>query len=588
MNVNLNSRADLNALNKLMADASIPNDVQVEGKKVEDHSLRITVGASGAAAVSVPSNRPAIDGVDGNPQVSLAELEEMVENISKSLGGSPSLDKGPANPPRFGKGPANPPRFGKGPANPSPSPTKTLDMAFNLFAVIDILQKAGIAFKNAAKEVNRLEHDHKRGLIEQEAKQIEKNGLSASASSRNSAILGLATSIGSAALTTVGTIYQMGAFKQSGVDALDKPIAENEGLLKDFQKIKGSGSLDDLAAKPPEIKPPEIKQQLDINKEGLGKPSIENEGIELQEIKPAGENKVNPEIKDNPEVKNPEVKKPEVEKKPEVGDDGLTETERKENVELVTEKGKVDAAKDDFDKCSKDVMECTIKKGEAANKLMEARKSNNPDEIKSAQDAFNKRQAELEAANTRLDGAADAHINASKEFRTKFDDLISKQKAKIADAKKAPNADAGKIKMMEDRLGKLKSVRDGTCSQIGDQIKDTLGYKISNLRSLRQDSMNNANNSKDFTTGKTWEAFAGIEKALGDSIGGFFRMESEAADGKGKSTARLIQRDEEQVDTARDATKAMQKGADELLDLLRDLRQTVTRLDHETAQAIFR
>lgn len=576
MNVSFNNSANLNALNKLVDDANIPEGLSVDGKKVEDRSLRITVGASGDTAVSVPRNRPTIDDADGCQQVPLKDLENAVLNFSNSL--------------------KNPPPGG------GQSPSKALDNVFNVFAVIDTLQKAGFAFKQTAKTVNRLEHEHKQRLIEQQANQLEKNGNAAATNTFNSAWIGVATGVLQGVTTGLSTAYQMTAYKQSGADTLNKPIDDNKNMLKEFQSFKGGGSLDDLAVKPPEIKPPEIKQpevkqNLDINKEGQAGLPNESKMVELKdinEIKPEPkvdskvDSKVDPKADLKADSKNVPANPDKVEKKSEVGVDGLSDSEREENLELTKLKGTVEAANDDFTNCREDVTRLTIEKEKAAQNLKEARSSGDNDQIKTAQLKYNEQAISLEAAEKRLDTVIDKQVGVCNEYKAKFDDLISKQEHRIAEAKKAPGADPSKIKGMQDRLGKLKSVRDGSCKRMGDQLKNPLEYRISKLRMARQEKMNTATNSKEFATGKAWEGIGSIGKSFFDSGVGFSRSKAEGEDGRGKSVERLIQRDVERVDTANDATKAMIKGADDLLELLKNLRLTAAQLDQQTNQAIWR
>ena len=442
-----------------------------------------------------------------------------------------------------------------GDGNPSPAPTKPLSAparlsaAFNIVAILDLIQMASSEMLKVSRDMNRHERQHKAELQASTGKIMRQIGESNAAAARTGAILGSVMTGVTGILSVCGFREQFKAFSKTSVKADQLAVKESTDMLK------------------------EVKGYKDVpGEKGLFGTSELKKGasIELQEIKsqPAENVQGQPALKNQPaeNLQNPSVKNSDL-----FGDD------------VIKAAGKVKRCEADVKKAEAETNDSGLALSNAKLRAKDLKPDDKTQEAQGARQGLDSQRLVYEQKRMNLQEKADTHIDACKDFKNKMETAIKDKQKAVNEA-----ADPLEKQKLKDELKQMQSIRDKECFDMGDGLTKSLNHKVSFTQESLEKSLISASNTEEMAWAKGFETVAGIFKQGFDAGQGFVKMHADAEEGAKRETEHLHQAGETKVDSDIEMAKNMQEDWKRMQQMMIDLRKMVADLEYQTMTSIFK
>ena len=543
MNVNLQKYVGLVNPGDLSVGSKTP-DVSAEGVSPSGSSAPFSVTEGGKPTVgdAAPKDRPELDEAPKSTPAQLKKLERALKDLDKYLSLGAPLGA-PANGAPANGAPANGAPSNGAPANgngaPVPAPNPHAEAAFNLVALLDLMQQAANEGSKVSREIKQQEREMKASAQEKTAANIRANGESSAQSAFNSAMIGLGSAIGSTALSSVSFGLQYKAYNESslGKFEVDASGAQKElDLVKSYKDVPGEAGLS--------IGPGGQQPGSNLDQGNM---------IELRNLNAP---------KDAPKVESSPFS-------PTVA--GL--------------KGKVDACKAKVDETSKGLKNAVVSDVDAKAKLGDAVKADKAGDVSSAKNELDVKHAERLKLQKDMETQVEEHIGACTEYRDQMDQEIADKQALLA-KETVPE----KKLDLQNQIIRMQSVRNKECFQMAKNgLTDSLEHKLNFIHGNMKAAQGEVTGSKSFIDSKEWEVVSGFVRQMLDATGqGLNRMDSERSEAAGKEAEHMSRAAETRADAAIEASEGMRQNFQQVQKMVIDLRQAIVQADHESMRAILR
>lgn len=507
-------------------------------QKADDVSLNITENKS-----SGPLGQPApqeLDAPEGNMQMTPGRLDKTLEKLSDT---PVNLGDKPVKP--------NDTPVNLGDGNPSPAPSKPLSSparittAFNIVAILDLIQTASNEMSRVVRDMNINEHKHKAKMQEQTAEIIRQTGEASASAAMTSAILGsVMTGVG-AVLSGIGFREQYKAFAKADVKTTELAAKEATDMLKEVKDFKKVAGTDELLGKY------ELPKDVPVEMKEIPSQSAEN--IPNQ---PA-ENLQKPEVTNSTLFRDPEKIV------------NLSAAVHKRGEEVVVAKKAAEKSALGLNDARKNVND--FKPGDLADPAMQARKE------------LNAKWTEHEQKQADLQDKVDGHISACQEFKRAMEADISAKQTALSQAKTPAEK-----QRLQGELTRMQSVYHKECSKMGDALETSLNQKVVFTHAALDKAQMQVQNTEEMAWAKGFETAAGIVRQGFEAGQGFAKMHGDEKEASKREQEHLAQASETRADSDIEMSKHLREDWNRVQQMVIELRKMAADLEYQTMNSIFR
>lgn len=504
-------------------------------QKADDVSLNVTeTKSSGPSGQTKPRE---LDAPEVNGQMTLNDLDKTFGKLGGAFG------KPNGAPVKLGDAPTPPT-----PPAPKPSPSSAparLTAAFNIVAILDLIQVASNEMLKVSREMNRNERQHKAALQENTGKLMRETGEASAAAAKTGAILGSVMTGVAGVLSVCGFREQFKAFSKADVKVEELAAKESTDLLKEVKGFKDVAGEEGLVGK---FEQPKGGQ------------------FEMKELK--GEDILS-ENKQNPPAE--EVQKPQVENSKLFSED------------VASLSGEVHKRAEEFNRAEKAFEDGNVKLVGAQQKMGDFKPGDNSQEAFGARTGLDSQRMIHEQNRMALHNRADEHIAACKRFKGLMEADIAKKQAAVDKA-----TDPAMKQQLQGELTRMKAVYNKECFNMGEGLTKSLNRKVAFTQESLEKSLISASNTEEMAWAKAFETAAGIVKQGFESGQGYNKMHGDMKEGKQKELEHLSQSSETKTDSDIEMAKNTQEDWKHMQQMMIELRKLTADLEYQTMSSIFK
>lgn len=507
-------------------------------QKADDVSLNVTENKS-SGPLGQP-NPQELDPPEGDLRMTPGRLDKTLEKLSDT---PVNLGDKPVKP--------NDTPVNLGDGNPSPAPSKPLSSparittAFNIVAILDLIQTASNEMSRVVRDMNINEHKHKAKMQEQTAEIIRQTGEASASAAMTSAILGsVMTGVG-AVLSGIGFREQYKAFAKADVKTTELAAKEATDMLKEVKDFKKVAGTDELLGKY------ELPKDVPVEMKEIPSQSAEN--IPNQ---PA-ENLQKPEVTNSTLFREPERIV------------NLSAAVHKRGEEVVVAKKAAEKSALGLNDARKNVND--FKPGDLADPAMQARKE------------LNAKWTEHEQKQADLQDKVDGHISACQEFKRAMEADISAKQTALSQAKTPAEK-----QRLQGELTRMQSVYHKECSKMGDALETSLNQKVVFTHAALDKAQMQVQNTEEMAWAKGFETAAGIVRQGFEAGQGFAKMHGDEKEASKREQEHLAQASETRADSDIEMSKHLREDWNRVQQMVIELRKMAADLEYQTMNSIFK